>query len=319
MGRGGAIAPPPPEHRRFYGRSSGVGASVVTHGAEVLEWQREQLRFVSQRWPPKPFSSSLSQSATPVLLLHGLGDLGLVWTSVVAELRGYDCVAPDLRGHGASAKPNTGYDSGSILADLEALLDHLGWASVHVVAHSWSAKLAPHWARQSPQRIRSLTLIDPFFISSFPPWTRITFPLLYRTLPFLKLMGPFPSAAAAEQCARQLKQFQGWSPLQQAVFAANLEQKPDGCWGSRFSVAARDGIFEDTLRLDGLAAPLDTPTLLVLLDQGLNRMEWQIAPFRRYCQKLKLARLPGNHWPMLVEPQICGQRIAQFLSQLEAD
>jgi haloacetate dehalogenase len=237
----------------------------------------------------------------------------------VAELTGYDCVAPDLRGHGASAKPERGYDSGSILADLEALLDQLGWETVHVVAHSWSAKLAPLWARQSHHRIRSLTLIDPFFISAFPAWTRITFPLLYRTLPFLKLMGPFPSAAAAEQCARQLKQFQSWNPLQQAVFAANLEQKPDGSWGSRLSRAARDGIFEDTLRLNGLAAPLDTPTLLILLEQGLNRLAWQTAPFHRYCQQLELARLPGNHWPMLVEPQICGQRIAQFLAAQEAN
>jgi pimeloyl-ACP methyl ester carboxylesterase len=287
----------------------------VSDSGESLEWQRDHLKFVARRWPPDRQSGP---TCLPVLLLHGLGDLGLIWQSVVSELHGYDCVAPDLRGHGGSAKPETGYDSATIIADLEALLDDLGWDSVHVVAHSWTARLVPRWASQSPQRLRSLTLIDPFFIRAFPAWARLSFPLLYRTLPFLKLMGPFPSRDAAEQCARSLKQFQAWSPLQQAVFTANLEQKPDGQWGSLLTRAARNGIFEDTLRVDGLTAPLATPTLLMLLEQGLNRANWQISPFYRYCQQLEIARLPGNHWPMLVEPHACGQRIAQFLQQVES-
>ncbi len=52
--------------------------------------------------------------------------------------------------------------------------------------------------------------------------------------------------------AQTLQQYRGWSPLQQAVFDAAMEQKPDGTWGRKFAVAARNGVFEDILNRAGL-------------------------------------------------------------------
>ncbi len=46
----------------------------------------------------------------PLLLLHGLGSAGQIWDGVTPELaRSRRVIAPDLRGHGASAKPRGGY------------------------------------------------------------------------------------------------------------------------------------------------------------------------------------------------------------------
>lgn len=163
----------------------------------------------------------------PLLLLHGLADHGLVWHELARDLCDRThCVAPDLRGHGDSSKPKTGYSCQEIVADLNALMRELGWTSAHVVAHSWSAKVALIWAKQQPEAIRSLTLVDPFFVKQLPKIWQLSFPLLYRVLPFLKVMGPFDSYEQAEQMAQQLKQYQGWSDFQAEVFQQGMEKKP---------------------------------------------------------------------------------------------
>lgn len=255
-----------------------------------------------------------NQGQEPLLLLHGLADCGMVWVSLAESLASrYHIIAPDLRGHGNSSKPNCGYRCDDIIADLEALMDRLSLTSAHVLAHSWSAKVAAVWAREQPQRFRSLVLVDPFFIGRMPSWMKLTFPLVYRVLPFLKTMGPFVSYEQAEQQARRLKQYRGWSNLQQVVFQAGIEQKPDGSWGSKFVVQARDEIFADVMRVSGLTEPLEIPALLLLPEKGVNRTAWQLQPYHIYMKNLQIQKIPGNHWPFLVEPAAFNQAVTAFL------
>ena len=149
-----------------------------------------------------------NQGKKPLLLLHGLADNALVWSSLGEYLaQDYHIVAPDMRGHGETSKPKHNYSFATVIADLEALMDELGWSGAHVVAHSWSGKLAAIWATQNPQCLHSMVLVDPIFIWKMPSFLKITFPLLYRLLPFLKGMGPFDSYEEAEQQARQLNQY----------------------------------------------------------------------------------------------------------------
>jgi pimeloyl-ACP methyl ester carboxylesterase len=255
----------------------------------------------------------------PVLLLHGLADHGGVWQGVIDTLSPhYRCIAPDLRGHGDSDKPDRpdAYGSLEFVADLEALATQLALTSLRVVAHSWAAKLALLWARIHPTRIQTLVLVDPFFVNKLSPLFRPTFPLLYRTLPFLKVMGPFADYDQAVALAKTLKQYSGWSPVQASVFEAAMEQKADGTWGSKFTVAARNGVFNDILQLAGLTAALPTPTHLLLPEQGLNRMAWQINPYKTYLPQLTMQTIPGNHWPHLVTPESCTPAIAQAVAVL---
>lgn len=259
-----------------------------------------------------------NQGQQPLLLLHGLADHALVWSSLADNLAlDYHIVAPDMRGHGESTKPETDYTFTSAIADLEALMDNLGWSSAHVVSHSWTGKLAAIWARVNPQRLRSMVLIDPIFIWKMPSIFRLTFPLLYRYLSFLKGMGPFTSYEVAEAQAKQLNQYQGWSTLQQQVFQAGIEQKPDGSWGSKFTVNARDGIFEDVMQVPGFTIPVDTPTLFIQPEKGLNRFDWQIKPYQTYLKNLRLCQVPGNHWPFLTAPAAFNQTVATFLAEFK--
>jgi pimeloyl-ACP methyl ester carboxylesterase len=250
----------------------------------------------------------------PLIVLHGLADCGLVWSSLAETLSTtHHIIAPDLRGHGNSSKPETGYLFADFIADLEGLMAALGWSSAHFLAHSWSAKILTLWAAQQPDRFRSLTLVDPFFIDRIPSAFEITFPILYRVLPFLKTMQSFASYAEAEAVARQLKQYRGWTALQQQVFQESIEQKSDRTWSSKFTVAARNAIFAEVMKVAGLTKVIDIPTLLVKPEQGLNRTKWQLKPYKTYLKNLQIREVPGNHWAFLVEPEAFNKTVKEFL------
>ena len=256
-----------------------------------------------------------NQGQEPLILLHGMADHALVWSSLGDYLKSdYHIIAPDMRGHGESSKPEKDYTFKSAISDLEALMDKMEWSAAHIVSHSWTGKLAAIWARENPARLKSITLVDPIFIWKMPSFLKIIFPLLYRVLPFLKSMGPFTSYEAAEQTIKQLSQYQNWSSLQQQVFQAAIEEKPDGTWGSKFTIAARDGIFDAVMEIPGFIHPVDTPALFIQPEKGVNRQNWQIQPYKTNLKNLLIRQVPGNHWPFLTNPTEFNQTVASFLT-----
>jgi 3-oxoadipate enol-lactonase len=99
---------------------------------------------------------------TPVVLIHGhSADLRL-WEPQVPALvgAGYRVVRYDVRGHGRSSVPPTGYDWEHYLADLRALLDHLRVARAHLAGISMGGAIALELALEEPGRVASLTLLD---------------------------------------------------------------------------------------------------------------------------------------------------------------
>jgi pimeloyl-ACP methyl ester carboxylesterase len=127
-------------------------------------------------------------------------------------------------------------------------------------------------------------------------------------------MGPFTSYEAAEQTIKQLSQYQNWSSLQQQVFQAAIAQKPDGTWGSKFTIAARDGIFDAVMEVPGFIHPVDTPALFIQPEKGVNRQNWQIQPYKTNLKNLLIRQVPGNHWPFLTNPTEFNQTVASFLA-----
>ena len=249
-----------------------------------------------------------------LLLLHGLADSASVWTSLGNYLSNrYHIVAPDMRGHGESSKPKTGYTFKSAIADLEALMAHLNWPDAHILGHSWTGKLAPIWARQNPDRFCSMILVDPIFITKLPAALKLTLPIVYRRLDCLKCVGPFASLSQAEAAAKQSGEYADWSDVQQMVFQRQIEQKSDGSWGSKFAIAARNQIFAEVMKVAGLTENIEIQTLFVQPEKGVNRMDWQMQPYKRYLKNLTVAKVPGNHWCFLTQPETFNQTVADFL------
>ncbi|MEG4328763.1 alpha/beta hydrolase [Microcoleus sp. herbarium5] len=249
-----------------------------------------------------------------LLLLHGLADSASVWTSFGNYLSNrYHIVAPDMRGHGESGKPKTGYTFESAIADLEALMAHLNWSDAHILGHSWTGKLAAIWARQNPDRFCSMILVDPIFITKLPAAMKLTLPIVYRKLDCLKCVGPFATLSQAEAAAKQSGEYADWSDVQQMVFQHQIEQKSDGTWGSKFAITARNQIFAEVMKVAGLTENIDIQTLFVQPEKGVNRMAWQMQPYNRYLKNLTVAKVPGNHWSFLTEPETFNQTVTEFL------
>lgn len=103
-------------------------------------------------------------SGRPVMLLHGFAaDHVANWVQpqVVEALigAGHRVIAPDARGHGASAKPTDPqrYADDAMVRDARALLDHTGLGAVDIVGYSMGALVSARLVLVEP-RARSVVL-----------------------------------------------------------------------------------------------------------------------------------------------------------------
>jgi pimeloyl-ACP methyl ester carboxylesterase len=97
-----------------------------------------------------------------VVLAHGLASSLAFWyPRTVMLLRPfYRVAAYDLRGHGYSSMPATGYTRMSMADDLARLVDSLGLKKFHLVGHSFGGLVSLAYARRHPHRLRSMVLAD---------------------------------------------------------------------------------------------------------------------------------------------------------------
>ena len=96
-----------------------------------------------------------------LLLIHGMAGSAQTWRAVLPQLaKKYRVIAPDLLGHGQSAKPRTDYSLGAFAVGLRDLLDELGVSSVTVVGHSLGGGVAMQFLYQHPEYCRRLGLIS---------------------------------------------------------------------------------------------------------------------------------------------------------------
>ena len=113
----------------------------------------------------------------PIVLLHGNPTSSYLWRNVIPRLRGHGrVIAPDLVGHGDSAKlPGTGdarYSLAEHQAYVDALLDELDVREdVVLVGHDWGGPLAFDWARRHPDAMAGIayleTIVMPFTWDGF--------------------------------------------------------------------------------------------------------------------------------------------------------
>jgi len=96
-----------------------------------------------------------------VVLLHGHTFDRRVWLPVLGALGddGLRVVRPDLRGHGRSSRPDTGYHVSHHAADVLAVLDDAGIRRAVVVGFSFGGGVALELAVSHPDRVRSLGLV----------------------------------------------------------------------------------------------------------------------------------------------------------------
>src|SRR5256885_414873 len=99
-----------------------------------------------------------------VLLLHGFTGAKDDFVEAVDRLAdaGWHAVAPDLRGHGNSAKPDSedAYSLDVLAGDVWALADALGWNRLVLLGLSMGGMIAQVAALRHPERLDGLVVVD---------------------------------------------------------------------------------------------------------------------------------------------------------------
>ena len=132
----------------------------------------------------------MAGSGPALLLIHGIGDSSATWRTVLPDLaRDYTVIAPDLLGHGASAKPRGDYSVAGYANAMRDLLTVLDVDRVTVVGHSLGGGVAAQFAYEYPDRFERLVLVSTGGVS------RTVSPLLrMAAAPGVDLMMPVLSA-----------------------------------------------------------------------------------------------------------------------------
>jgi pimeloyl-ACP methyl ester carboxylesterase len=131
-------------------------------------------------------------SGPALLLLHGLGCDHTTWLPVISALsERYLVLAPDLLGHGLSAKPRADYSLGGYANGMRDLLTVLGIDTVTVVGHSFGGGVAMQFAYQFPERTERMVLVAPGGLGPevTPALRAVTLPGFHQAMGLLTLPG----------------------------------------------------------------------------------------------------------------------------------
>ena len=116
--------------------------------------------------------TTIGTGATAVMALHGWGGAGSghSWQELVKhlDLTGLRFIAIDLRGHGASDRPETGFDLEGFGRDVLAVADDAGVGRFILAAYSMSGRWSQWIASRFPDRVLGQILIAPAPASVMP-------------------------------------------------------------------------------------------------------------------------------------------------------
>jgi pimeloyl-ACP methyl ester carboxylesterase len=238
-----------------------------------------------------------------LLLVHGWMVSSAVWSDVIPALvaQGFAVAAPDLRGAGASDRPQTGYTVDRHVADMEAVVRALGWERCTVVGHSMGGAIAQRFAQRNHGLLDAQVLIAPV------PADGVTLPP--------DVVEDFRGATASPDVAEHFLREYVSAPLSDERWRSMVA---DSCGVTRAAVSEGldawrscafadelDGIDVPTLVIGGADDPNFTPD--VLRDRVVSR--WPGA---------RLVVLDGaNHYVPTDAPAAVARAIADLLAELD--
>lgn len=103
----------------------------------------------------------------PIVLLHGIAQTGWAWSSVARRLSSHTRVlALDMRGHGQSDSPRSGFELDSLALDALTVMAGNGWGSevqgppAVLGGHGFGAQVAAVAAADDPDSVAGVCLVD---------------------------------------------------------------------------------------------------------------------------------------------------------------
>lgn len=256
-----------------------------------------------------------------ILLIHGITSTSDTWDQIVDLLaEKHTVIAPDLIGHGQSAKPRGDYSMGAYASGLRDLLVALEIDSATLVGHSLGGGIAMQLAYQHPERCARLVLV-----SSGGLGPEVSPLLRAATLPGSELVIPLLTSAGVLGAGRGVASLLGRFGLRPGT---DLEEVARG-WASLADAEAMSA-FVQTLRasVDAGGQRVDARDRLYLAGEGPTMIVWgerdRIIPSEHGIEAHEL--IPGSrleifasagHFPHRDEPVRFATLLRDFVESTE--
>lgn len=256
-----------------------------------------------------------------LLLLHGITSTSDAWREVMPALaERYTVVAPDMIGHGRSAKPRGDYSLGAYAAGVRDLLGVLGFETGTVVGHSLGGGIAMQLAYLFPEHVERLVLISSGGLGKevHPLLRAAALPGSEWVLPLLAPEWAIRGAGAVHGAAARL----GLNvPPDLAEFARGFatlvhEGARDAFLHTIRSVIGPDG--QRVSAMDRLYLADQIPFLLIwgsddpVIPVAHGRRAHEVVSHSRYVE------IGGSgHWPMLDAPERVVSELTAFIEETD--
>jgi pimeloyl-ACP methyl ester carboxylesterase len=248
----------------------------------------------------------------PVLLLHGWPDSHQLWRDVTPALvsAGYQVIAPDLRGMGASDRPAEvdSYAIPFLAGDVLGVLDHLGHERAHVVGHDWGAALAWATAAFAPDRVDHLVALSvghpsAFVAAGFPQREKSWYMLLFQ----------FVDVAEQWLSNDDWKNFREWSQHPNADEVVVDLGRPGALTASLNWYRAN--LPPSVLIAPTEVPPVSAPTMGVWSSGDIALLESQMQGSGDFVKNsYRYERLDGaGHWMTIERPDAVNELLLDFL------
>lgn len=264
-------------------------------------------------------------SGPPLLLLHGFPQTRALWWRVAPALAAtHTVITADLRGYGASSKPDDPalYSFRHMGGDMLALMSDLGFERFAVAGHDRGARTAYRMTLDAPDRIARLALID--VVPTELILNGLTHPVAraYYHWFFLSQPAPFPETmighdpdAYFESCLL------GWGAANLTDFAADQLAAYRKSWRDPACIRAmchdyRAAIDVDlALDEDDLGRTVRAPTLIGWGRDGAMGRAYDVpATWAERVETITPVPLPGGHFMIDSHPGAVTTALADFFA-----
>ncbi|PWJ86591.1 pimeloyl-ACP methyl ester carboxylesterase [Pseudaminobacter salicylatoxidans] len=250
-----------------------------------------------------------------LICLHGTSMTAHAWGHLGASLKdAYRVIAVDMRGHGASDRPNTTYTIAELAGDIARLAEKLNLKDITLIGSSVGNQVAVSFAAANPHRVAGLILSDPsFFVSD----TEI---VKYLRSHHTRRRN-YPTRAEAEAFARALPQRAGLSDqMHRLAMEGDFRQEADGSWSWAYDLLAITKLFFN-LSTDQAAdiAAIEVPVLVLNADRSNVLSGNQAEQLTRAFPNARLEVVAdSNHTIWGDQPVVLASKARAFLRDLHS-
>jgi pimeloyl-ACP methyl ester carboxylesterase len=161
----------------------GLAAALLSTAALAAGVEPYPSAFSTQEIPVNgtTIHVRIGGKGSAVVLIHGFGDTGDMWTPLaVALASNHLVIVPDLRGMGLSAVQAQGFEKTNQAKDIADILDALHFSRADIVGHDIGNMVAFAFAERYPERTTKLVMMDAP-VPGVGPWDDILkSPLLWH-------------------------------------------------------------------------------------------------------------------------------------------